>query len=255
MPFTIQIRFYEELNDFLPFYKRKKLFEFTFKGNRSIKDVIESIGIPHTEIDLILVNGKSVDFKFKPEHQDQISVYPIFESIDISEIQRLRPKPLRKTMFILDVHLGKLAKYLRMLGFDTLYENNYSDPFIIKTAETEKRIILTRDLGILKNKQVTHGYYIRSDKPKEQLREVIYRFDLRKNIQPLNRCLECNGCINRISKNEIEQHLKPKTRKYFNKFFQCTNCKKIYWEGSHFHKIIAQINHLQNSGQDTFPIK
>ena len=170
MPTKIHIRFYAELNDFLPQYQKKLSFKHTFNGNMSIKDMIESIGVPHTEVDLILVNGKSVYFTFRPKNQDQISVYPIFESMDITDINRLRPKPLRKTKFILDVHLGKLAKYLRMIGFDALYENNYNDPFIIKTAQTERRIILTRDLGILKNKLVTHGYFIRSIKPKEQLR-------------------------------------------------------------------------------------
>ncbi|MCD4730303.1 MAG: Mut7-C ubiquitin/RNAse domain-containing protein [Bacteroidales bacterium] len=244
MPTTVYLRFYEELNDFLLGHKRKLSFEHTFNGNMSIKDVIESIGVPHTEVDMILANGKSVDFKFKAKDQDQISVYPIFESIDISEITRLRPKPLRNTKFILDVHLGKLARYLRMIGFDTLYENNYTDPFIIETSISERRIILTRDLGILKNKQVTHGYYIRSTNSKEQLKEIIDRFDLGKNIQPLNRCIECNGSIKIVRKKEIEYLLKPKTRKYFNEFFQCTNCKKVYWEGSHYHNIMEQINNL-----------
>lgn len=244
MPTLIHIRFYEELNDFLPGHKRKLSFEHNFNGNMSIKDVIESIGVPHTEVDMILANGKPVDFKFKAKDQDQISVYPMFESIDISEITRLRPKPLRNIKFILDVHLGKLTRYLRMIGFDTLYENNYTDSFIIETSISERRIILTRDLGILKNKQVTHGYYIRSTNSKEQLKEVIDRFDLGKNIQPLNRCMECNGSIKIVRKKEIEYLLKPKTRKYFNKFFQCTNCKKVYWEGSHHYNIMKQINNL-----------
>ena len=247
MPTTIHIRFYEELNDFLPRYKRKITFKHTFKGNMSIKDVIESIGVPHTEVDLILVNRKSVDFTFKAKDRDQISVYPVFESFDISDVTRLRPRPLRITKFILDVHLGKLAKYLRMIGFDTLYENNYSDPYIIATSHSEKRIILTRDIGILKNKQVTHGYFVRSTNPKDQLREVIDRFDLSKNIQPLNRCIECNGSIVTVCQEDIEHLLKPKTRKYFNEFFQCINCKKVYWEGSHYHNIIDQINSLKKS--------
>jgi len=246
MPTTVYLRFYEELNDFLLGHKRKLSFEHTFNGNMSIKDVIESIGVPHTEVDLILVNGKSVDFKFKAKNKDQISVYPMFESIDISDIIKLRPKPLRVTKFILDVHLGKLAKYLRMIGFDTLYENNYTDPFIIETSISERRIILTRDLGILKNKQVAHGYYIRSTNPKEQLKEVIERFDLRKNIQAITRCMECNGTIKVVEKEKIIDQLKPKTKKYFNEFFQCTTCKKVYWEGSHYHRMIERICSLQN---------
>jgi uncharacterized protein with PIN domain len=134
-----------------------------------------------------------------------------------------------------------------MIGFDTLYENNFTDPFIIKTSISEGRIILTRDLGILKNKKVAHGYFIRSTKPREQLKEVIDRFDLHNNIQPLSRCIECNGTIHSVQKEKIIDQLKPKTRKYFHTFFQCKNCGKIYWEGSHYHRIMEQVNKLQNS--------
>jgi hypothetical protein len=245
MPKTIAIRFYEELNDFLPQNKKKVTFTHTFHGNMPVKDVIESLGVPHTEIDLILLNGESVGFKSKPENGDFVSVYPVFESLDISGITKLRPEPLRHLKFILDVHLGKLAKYLRMLGFDSLYQNNFEDDEIIEISVKEKRIILTRDLGILKNSKVTHGYWIRSQKPKEQLNEVVKRFDLAKKIEPLNRCIECNGQIVMVEKDLIAGLLKPKTRKYYHEFFQCSNCKKVYWEGSHFNKMLSNINSLR----------
>jgi uncharacterized protein with PIN domain len=247
MPTTIQIRFYEELNDFLPRKFRKTIFEHSFNGNMTIKDIIEAIGVPHTEIDLILANGKSEDFLYKPGENDLISVYPLFESLDISNVTRLRPKPLRETKFILDVHLGKLAKYLRMIGFDTLYENDYTDPFIIDMAIKDKRIILTRDIGILKNKQVTHGYYVRETQPKKQLSEVIDRFDLQNNINVLSLCMECNGRIANVEKERIIDQLQPKTRKYFHDFFQCTSCKKIYWEGSHYKNMLSQVRMVRNS--------
>jgi len=247
MPKTIEIRFYEELNDFLPRKRSKVTFQHNYNGNMSIKDVIESLGIPHTEIDLILVNGKSVDFSYKTENNDLVSVYPVFESLDISNVTKLRPKPLRTTNFVLDVHLGKLARYLRMLGFDTLYENNYSDPQIIDISIKENRIILTRDIGILKNGSVTHAYWIRSQKPKEQLQEVINRFNLSGSYKPFNRCIDCNGHIQVVEKDKVLDKLKPKTRKYFNKFYQCTTCKKVYWEGSHYHRMVKRINTLQNT--------
>ncbi len=177
----VAFRFYEELNDFLPFKYRKKRFEYNIATNTSVKDAIESLGVPHTEIDLILVNSNSVDFSCNLKEGDHVSVYPKFESFDIAELTKIRSEPLRKIKFILDVHLGKLAKYLRLLGFDTLYHNNLDDPEIIEIAKTEKRIILTRDLGILKNNKVTHGYWLRSQDSKEQLKEVIQRFDLKKN--------------------------------------------------------------------------
>src|ERR1035437_623673 len=170
-------RFYEELNDFLPASKKKVSFIRTFEGNPSVKDIIESLGVPHVEIDLILVNGVSVDFKYILHDQDMVSVYPVFETIDLSNVTHLRSKPLRETKFVLDVHLGKLAKYLRMLGFDTRYENDNDDPEIIRISLTEHRIILTRDIGLLKVKTVSHAYYIRSQHPKGQLSEVLKHFD------------------------------------------------------------------------------
>ena len=241
---NIFIRFYEELNDFLPERKRKKEFEHTYFGQPSIKDIVESLGIPHTEIDMILANGQSVNFNYKPGNREHISVYPVFESFDISNISHLRPKPLRETKFILDVHLGKLARYLRMLGFDSLYENNYSDQQIIDISVKEKRIILTRDLGILKNSTVTHGYWLRSQNPKKQLSEVVNRLDLADNIKPLYRCMKCNGIIEKVDKNDIINQLQPKTKKYFNEFFRCSQCKKVYWKGSHYEKMKKSLSTL-----------
>ena len=179
---SITIRFYEELNDFLHYSRRKKAFNFILTGKRTIKDIIESLGIPHTEVDLILANQKPVQFDYHPVKDDFISVYPVFEAIDISSINLLRPKPLRELKFILDVQLGNLAKYLRLLGFDTLYRNNFEDAELINLSLSEQRIILTRDLSILKNGKVTHGYFIRSTNPKKQLMEVIRRFDLKDQI-------------------------------------------------------------------------
>ena len=146
MPKSAKFRFYEELNDFLPLDKRKKIFSYNFEGNPSVKDAVEAIGVPHTEIDLILANSKSVAFSYHLQDGDMISVYPVFESMDISNVTHLREKPLRKPKFILDVHLGKLAKYLRMLGFDALYETDYKDSRIVNIAKTQNGTILTRDV-------------------------------------------------------------------------------------------------------------
>lgn len=238
---TITIRFYEELNDFLPKDRKKRSFQHHFKNNPSIKDIIESLGVPHCEVDLILANGQSIDFSCQPENDDIISVYPQFESFDISPLIRLREKPLRVTRFISDVNLGKLAKYLRLLGFDTLYNNNYKDNEITEIAAKEKRIILTRDTGLLKRKRVLRGYFVRSTNPKDQIKEIIHRFDLQNNICSFTRCLECNGLIMEVSKTDIYDKLQPNTKKYFSKFFQCGVCKKIYWQGSHYENMIKEI--------------
>jgi uncharacterized protein len=230
-------RFYEELNDFLPSGKRKTSFSFSFRGNPSIKHVIEELGVPHVEVDMILVNGNPVDFSYRLKRGDQISVYPVFESFDISNVQRLRAKPLRNPKFILDVHLGRLSKYMRLLGFDTLFENDLNDRGIINISLSEHRIILTRDRGLLKTRTVTHGYWIRSSKPTEQLKEVLRRFDLENALQPFTRCLECNGVLDEVSKEEIVDLLMPKTRDFYTEFKRCKTCGRVYWEGSHYKKM------------------
>jgi uncharacterized protein with PIN domain len=186
---------------------------------------------------MIIVNGEPVGFSYKLKKGDDISVYPVFESFDISSVSPLRAKPLRETKFVLDVHLGRLAKYLRLCGFDTMYRNRFSDREIIEISLSDHRIILTRDRGILKNRKVTHGYWIRSIVPEEQLAEVLDRFDLRKNIMPFTRCLECNSSLTDVPKEEIIENLRPDTKKYFNDFRKCNGCGRIYWEGSHYDKM------------------
>ncbi|WP_455220868.1 Mut7-C RNAse domain-containing protein [Kaarinaea lacus] len=242
----LTIRFYEELNDFLPPERRKKSFEHTFRETGSVKDLIESLGVPHTEIDLILVNGHSVGFEYQVKDGDRISVYPVFEALDISPIIRLRPKPLRETRFVLDTHLGRLAAYLRMLGFDTLYRNDYDDPALAKISMEEKRILLTCDKGLLMRKQITHGYYVRERQPQRQLLEIVSRFDLKSSLKPFTRCLHCNGFVRPVSKDAIAQHLLPRTKAHYNEFWQCEDCHKIYWKGSHYQRMLLLINQLNS---------
>lgn len=233
------LRFYEELNDFLPAARKKQLFSQSFKGNPSVKDMIESIGVPHVEVDMILVNGESVGFGYKISNGDHISVYPVFENLDISEVQHLREEPLRDIKFIADVHLGRLAKYLRMAGFDTLYDRNYDDDEIIDISLSDKRIILTRDKILLRNHKITHGYWVRSVYPRCQMSEIVKRFDLRKMMKPFTRCMECNNIITEVSKETISDRLPDKTKKYFDVFKICPGCGRIYWEGSHYDKMKA----------------
>lgn len=241
---TAHFRFYEELNDFLRPKQRKTCFPYSFKGNVSIKDLIESLGVPHTEIDLILVNGNSVDFNYIVRDCDYISVFPVFEKFDISSVTHLRSKPLRTTKFIVDVNLGKLAKYLRMVGFDTSYSNCYSDPEIVKTSINEKRIILTRDKGILKYSNVTHGYWVREIYPKKQLFEVINYFQLSRKFDPFTRCLLCNTLLIPIEKRKILDKITDYTSKHYDDFKLCPICNKVFWKGSHYIQMQYLINKL-----------
>jgi len=183
-------------------------FVHSIDKNPSVKDTIEALGVPHTEVDLILVNGESVDFAYLLQNGDKISVYPVFETIDI------RPQPLREIRFVLDVHLGKLANHLRMFGFDTWYRNDYEDAQLAEISCHEKRILLTRDMGLLKRSMVTHGYFLRETNPKRQLREVLRRFDLFKVIAPFERCISCNGLVHPVDKGEISEQVPEKMHQF-----------------------------------------
>ncbi|NPA36960.1 MAG: Mut7-C ubiquitin/RNAse domain-containing protein [Chlorobi bacterium] len=239
------IRFYAELNDMLSSVKRKELVHrFDFYGKNTVKDAIQSFNIPHTQVDLIIVNGKSVSFDYYLMPGDNVSVYPVFESIDITPVTRLRPKPLRRPAFILDVHLGKLARMMRMAGFDTLYRNDFDDDEIMEISVNELRIILTRDIGILKHNSVTHGYWLHNTDPDKQFREIIRRFDLKNEIDMFTRCLRCNGKLEKIEKNEVLDKLPECVQKNFSEFWQCSSCHKVYWKGSHYDRMKDKLKKL-----------
>ena len=243
----VTFRFYEELNDFLPADKKKIRFDHYFIDRASVKDMIESLGVPHTEIDMILVNGNSVSFGYIVEDGDDISVYPVFESLDLTNIQHLRSKPLREPKFIADAHLGSLARYLRMLGFDVLYKNNITDTEIIEASLNDKRAILTKDRELLKNNKITHGYWIRNEETEEQVKEVITRFDLKNDIREFTRCIECNNILEVIEKEKIKDRLPSKVKQWQNEFRYCKHCDKIYWKGTHYNRMLDIIRKIRQN--------
>lgn len=243
----INIRFYAQLNELLSPEQRYKDFDFELKKSRSVKDLIESMGVPHTEIDLILVDGKSVDFSHPVHGGERISVYPVFNNIDITPIKQVQPEPLSTPRFVLDVHLGRLASYLRMLGYDTLYRNDYEDLTLAEISAQQERILLTCDVKLLMRKQVEHGYLVRSRIPRQQIQEVLKRFQLKDFKPDLARCMACNGIIHAVDKQDIVSLLLPLTRKHYNKFYQCDSCKKLYWEGSHFKKMQLLIENIKTA--------
>lgn len=159
-PVTAAFRFYEELNDFLAPEHRRCEFETRCARAATVKHMIEALGVPHTEVELVLVNGESVGFDRLLRDGDRVSVYPRFETFDITPLLRVRPQPLRQTRFIAVAHLGGLAHLLRLTGFDTLYDNGYDDPEIVAIAEREGRIALTRDRELLKRRTLTHGCFV-----------------------------------------------------------------------------------------------
>ena len=252
--YNITIRFYEELNDFIPPHQRKRDIAFSFTGRRSVKDLIESFGVPHVEVDLILVNGESVDFTYIVRDGDRLSVYPVFESLNIENVNRLRPSPLRDTRFVLDVHLRKLARRMRLLGFDVDYEAGRDDQELADIAERENRILLSRDRQLLMRRNVSRGFIIRNDDPHKQIVEVLERLDLWDRIKPFSRCIECNGTLAPLPFNsrdfiEVKERIPTGVLKWCSDYLHCSGCKKIYWKGSHFNKLVGIVNRIMEERQ------
>lgn len=243
---TATFRLYAELNDFLAPELRYQSFEHAFDGTPSVKDRIESLGVPHTEVDLVLVDGRPVDFGHRLRGGERVAVYPVFEAFDVTSVSSLRPRPLREPRFILDVHLGRLAGYLRALGFDCQYANDFSDEHIIRTARDEHRIILTRDTGLLKDGRVTHGRYVHATDPLRQLREVVDRYQLAGLFEPFSRCIRCNGELRPIDRTAFAGSIGPGevpagVLERFDAFTRCSGCGRIYWAGSHFDRLRARL--------------
>lgn len=246
-PARAEVRFYAELNDHLPADLRYKALERQFLVPGSVKDLIESCGVPHAEVELIVANGASVDFSYVVRDGDRIAVYPMFESLDITPELLVRPAPLRDPRFVLDVHLGRLAAYLRMLGFDALYRNSFKDPELVRISADEQRILLTRDRGLLMHSAVSRGYWIRRTGSRRQLAEVIERFDLRRQARPFTRCMACNEPLREAAKAEAGGRVPPRILEAHGEFRECGGCGRIYWPGSHHSRMQQWIRRLVSS--------
>ncbi len=217
--------------------RRGREFEHPFPSGGAVKDLIEGLGVPHTEVDLILVDGRSVDFSCPVGNGEHVSVYPVFETLDVGPVTRVRALPLRRVQFAADVHLGKLAGYLRLAGFDTVYRNDWSDKGLVDLALREHRIILTRSRGLLTRAAVTHGHLMRHTSPREQLREVLERFDLWRSLRPFTRCSLCNSAVEPVEKAEVVQYLPARTAQHYQDFWHCVGCGQIYWKGAHYRSL------------------
>jgi uncharacterized protein len=236
---TATFRFYEELNDFLARPLRRRAFSCVCPPAATAKHMIEALGVPHTEVELILVNGESVGFERQIADDDRVSVYPKFEALDIQPLLRVRERPLRVMRFIADAHLGGLAQLLRLAGFDTLYDNHYPDADIEELAAAEQRIVLTRDRELLKRRTITHGCYVRTLKPKAQLREIFDRLDLSGSARPFRLCLTCNAPLRRIPKEEVSGRAPEGVLERHARFVTCDVCQRVFWEGTHWQRMRA----------------
>jgi uncharacterized protein with PIN domain len=230
-------RFVGKLNDFLREQDKGTAIPCTFNNDQSVKHMIESLGIPHTEVGSILVNGGAVDFGYLVGDGDQVEAYPQGNYLS-DEGQNHEPR------FVLDIHLGRLAHYLRMFGFDTLYRNDYHDDELADISAAEDRILLTRDRRLLMRSKVLRGYWVRHKIPRQQIVEVLRRYDLCERVSPFRRCIHCNGLLQPISKEEVLHRLEPLTKKYYQQFRICPDCERIFWQGSHYERMLRFIDQV-----------
>lgn len=225
-------------------WQRKKPVIQQVTRSASIKDVIESFGVPHTEVGRIECQGIPVDFSHLVKPGQKFDVHPVPAPFDVTSPSSLRPAPLQNLRFIVDVNVGRLAKYIRLAGFDTAYDIDVRAPAIVRDLIQDPRVVITRDLSLLKRKEVVYGRYVRSVNPTEQLREVLQFFGIEKQVRPLTRCLECNSSLKPIEKDVIRHRLQPLTDKYYRRFSICTHCNKLYWAGSHVEKMMRSFKEL-----------
>lgn len=210
----------------------------------SVGEVIRSVGVPAGEVHLVLVDGVPVDLEHRVAAGERIAVYPRFRTLDVP----VRSGPAGgAARFVLDVHLGKLARHLRLLGFDVKYRNDYDDDELAAISAREGRFLLTRDTGLLARSAVRHGYLVRADDPDEQVVEVVLAFRLCGRLDPFGRCLHCNGGLERVDKQEILHRLEPKTRRYYQEFRRCTGCDRIFWRGSHTERLGSVIDAVRSA--------
>ena len=249
-----ELRFFAELNDHLTPVQRQRPIELETDERPLIGEFIDGFRIPLEEVELILANGTSVGFTYKVADRDYIGVYPVFESFDVSSLCRIRTKPLRRPRFVLDVHLGKLARYLRMVGCDVLYRNDFEDAELIRISRDHVRTLLSKDKELLSDPRVMRGYHVMANHPLEQIVEVLRRFDLFKLVSPLQRCLRCNTFLIAVEKSAVIDRLPPMVVKLFDEFRQCPDCQKVYWKGSHYTRMLEFIAKVMNSQGDSIPI-
>lgn len=244
---TAYFRFYAELNNFLPPAQRQRRIRHSCSRDATVKHMIEALGVPHTEVDLILVDDESVDFSHRLQDRESVSVYPCFTRIDITPLTKLRPPP--PSRFIADAHLGQLAKNLRMLGFDVLYRNDYSDAQVARISAEENRVVLTRDRDLLIRKEIVYGCYLHTVSCDDQLAEVITRFDLARLARAFSRCLTCNGVLRTVEKTEVEHRVPHHSRQFYERFYECEDCAQVYWEGSHVERMRRRVAQMLGTAE------
>ncbi|WP_306186129.1 MULTISPECIES: Mut7-C RNAse domain-containing protein [unclassified Streptomyces] len=225
----IHVEFAPELALFLPNGRRRGAGEVPTDGVSSLGHVVESLGVPLTEVGALVVDGRQVPPSYVPAAGDFVAVRPV------ERPQQVPGAPLR---FLLDVHLGTLARRLRLLGVDTAYEStDIGDAALAARSAAEKRVMLSRDRGLLRRREPWAGAFVYSTRPDEQLRDVLDRFH--PELRPWTRCTACNGLLKEVTKEEVADQLEHGTQRTYDVFAQCRSCGRAYWKGAHHDQLEA----------------
>jgi hypothetical protein len=238
------LRFYEELNDFLPQAQRKRDLPLRFDEPAPVRHLVETCGVPHTEVEIVLLNGESVDLEARVRDGDRLAVYPVFESFDVRPALRIRPEPLRSLRFAADAHLGRLARDLRLLGFDTWFENDAGDDALARLSAEEGRVLLTRDRQLLMRREVTRGCYLRAARPEEQLAYVVKRLQLCGAMRPFSRCTACNAEVVAVPRDVVIDQVPVGVAKRRDRYWSCPGCGRVYWQGTHWRAMAGRVARL-----------
>jgi uncharacterized protein len=224
----VRLRFEEDLRFFLAArHRRPDAVLLPNDGTSTVGHLVTSLGVPLTEVGTLTVHGRPVPASYRPDDGDVIDVSAV------TRPQRLPPGPPLR--FVLDVHLGTLARRLRLLGVDTRYANDADDDELIALANAEDRVLLTQDRGLLRRKALKSAGYVRGARPDHQLRDVLERFA--PELAPWTRCPACNGPLRPVPKSDVELDLQPGTRRTYQEFARCPDCGQVYWRGAHHRRL------------------
>lgn len=245
----VSVRVYGSLNDFLPPVQRQAPIAASFAGARSVKDLVESVGVPHPEIELIVVNGESAPFDRLVRDGDRVAVFPRFHALDVAPVSRVAADPALGVAFVLDGHLGTLARRLRLLGLDVLHSADSTDEDLAAIASRDHRILLTRDRALLLRRVVSRGHWVREEDPDRQVIEVLLHFGPLA-LRPFTRCLRCNADLREVPKSAIESSLPPVTRAHYDRFQECSGCGRVYWQGAHWKRLVESVERALSAAND-----
>lgn len=247
-------RFYGELNDFLARERRGHAFTTPCARAATTKHMVEALGVPHTEVELVLLNGDPAGLDDILEEGDRVAVYPRFTQLPVADVARLGQRPPGRARFVADAHLGALARLLRMAGFDTVYRNTLHDAEVEAIAQDEGRAVLTRDRALLKRRGIEYGCYVRALKAEAQLRDVVERFGLAERVRPFTLCLSCNAPLRPVAKADVMARLPPRVAATHDEFSTCDRCHGVFWKGSHWQRMAEVLDTiLRDAGADNDP--